>query len=239
MKFTRIYHNISNSSKQDVLGFDSKLLWDASDSSISSVTSLFNKSMHTHQLPADWKKARVTPIYKGNGEVNEPSNYRPISVVSHISKFFEKCVNYYLLQYFENHSFLCHDQSAFRKGHSTGTVLHKLVDDLLDNINEGMMNAIYFFDLKKCFDTINHDLLLFKLQKYGVENNELLWFIDYLSDRSQAVTVDGCISSFTTINIGVPQVLGPLLFLAPAVTVGERRELWILPPFFFGLFFCL
>ena len=72
-----------------------------------------------------------------------------------------------------------------------------------------------FFDLKKCFDTINHDLLLSKLQKYGVEDNELLWFTDYLSDRSQAVNVDGCISSFSNINTGVPQgsVLGPLLFL--------------------------
>ena len=120
-----------------------------------------------------------------------------------------------LLQYFENHSFLCHDQSAFRKGHSTITAFHKLVDDLLDNINEGMMNAICFVDLKTCVDTINLDLLLLKLQNYGVENNELLWFTDYLSDRSQAVTVDGCISSFTIINIGVPQesVLGPLLFL--------------------------
>ena len=94
---------------------------------------------------------------------------------------------------------------AFRKGHSTGTTLHKLVDDLLDNINEGMMNAICFFDLKKCFDTINHDLLLSKLQKYGVENNKMLWFTDYLSDRSQAVNVDGCIFSFLNINTGVPQ----------------------------------
>ena len=102
-------------------------------------------SLHTQHLPADWKKARVTPIYKGTGEVNEPNNYRPISVVSHISKMFEKCINHQLLQYFESHSFLRHDQSVFRKGHSTGTALHKLVDDLLDNINEGIMNAICFF----------------------------------------------------------------------------------------------
>ena len=100
-----------------------------------------------------------------------------------------KCINHQLLQYFESHSSLRHDQSAFRKGHSTGTALHKLVDDLLDNIIEGMMSAICFFDLKKCFDTINHDFPLSKLQKYGVEDNELLWFTDYLSDRSQAVNV--------------------------------------------------
>ena len=90
------------------------------------------------------------------------------------------------------------------------------MEDLLDNINEGMMNAICFFDLKKCFDTINHYLLLLELKRYGVENNELLWLIDYLYDRSQAVTVDGCISCFKTIKIGVLQgsVLGHLLFLS-------------------------
>ena len=73
------------------------------------------------------------------------------------------------------------------------------------------MNAICFFDLKKRLESSNHDLLLYKLQKYGVENNELLWFTDYLSDRSRAVTVDGFISSFTCINTAVPQgsVLGP------------------------------
>ena len=74
-------NKLSHKSKQDVLGYDSRLLGDTSDSLASSITSLLNMSSHTHHLPADWKKARVTPIYKGTGEVNEPNNYRPISVV--------------------------------------------------------------------------------------------------------------------------------------------------------------
>ena len=98
-------NKLSHKSKQDVLGYDSRLLGDASYSLASSITSLFNMSLHTHHLQADWKKAGVTPIYKGTGEVNEPNNYRPISVVSHISKMFEKCINHQLLQYFESHSF--------------------------------------------------------------------------------------------------------------------------------------
>ena len=81
-----------------------------------------------------------------------------------------------LLQYFESHSFLYHDQSDFRKGHSTETALAKLLDDLLENINEGMMNDIFFI-----LHTIDHDLLLFKLQRCSVENNEPLWFTDYFS----------------------------------------------------------
>ena len=127
----------------------------------------------------------------------------------------EKCINDQLLQNFESHSFLRHDQSTFKKGHSTGTALHKLIDYLPDNINEGMMNAICFFYLKKCFDNIYHDLLVLKLQKYGVEDNELFWFNDYLHDKSQVVNVDGCIFYFTNINTGAPQgsILGPQLLL--------------------------
>ena len=76
--------------------------------------------------------------------------------------------------------------------HSTTTALHRLVDDLLDNMNEGMVNAICFFDLKKCFDSIDHKLLILKLEKYGILDREMLWF------------TDGSSSSFNDINVGSP-----------------------------------
>ena len=155
---------LSDVSKTDVLGFDAKLLRNASSELSSSLTLLFNKSLLFHNLPHDWKKARVTPIYKGSGSVEEPSNYRPISVVSHISEVFEKCVNVQLMQYFESHNLLRCDQSAFLKKHSTTTALHRLVDDLLDNMNEGMVNAICFFDLKKCFDLLITNSLFWNLK---------------------------------------------------------------------------
>lgn len=107
------------------------------------------------------------------------------------------------------------DQSAFRRGHSTATSAHTLLDDLMDNINEGQINGICFFDLKKCVDTIDHELLLYKLKQYGVDGIELFWFADYLSNRSQTVAINGSLSGFQKVLTGVPQgsVLGPLLFL--------------------------
>ena len=97
---------LSTESKEDVLGFDSKLIKDGSHALLTSLTSLFNKSILNHHLPADWKSARVTPIFKGTGSINEPCNYRPVSVMSHISKMFAKCINSQLLDYFENHELL-------------------------------------------------------------------------------------------------------------------------------------
>jgi len=207
--------SLSDTSNTDVLGFDSKLLLHGAEVLTASLTELFNGSISKSSLPTDWKRARVTPIYKGNGAKSEPGNYRPISVVSHIPKALEKCVNSQLTAYLNQHSLLSCDQSAFRQGHSTTTSAHKLLDDLMDNINEGMINAICFFDLKKCFDTIDHPLLLAKLQRYGITGYELSWFENYLSDRTQLVAVNGAFSEKAGVSTGVPQgsVLGPLLFL--------------------------
>ena len=98
-----------------------------------------------HHLPVDWKCARVAPIFKGTGSINEACNYRPISVMSHVSKILEKCINSQLLDYFENHDLLTCNQSAFRKHHSTLTASHKLVDDLLDNVNDNFTKRACLF----------------------------------------------------------------------------------------------
>ena len=99
--------------------------------------------------------------------------------------------------------------------YSTQTSLHHVIDSFLDNIIHGKFTGVYLFDLAKCFDTIDHELLLYKLGKYGLTETELLWFSNYLSERSQIVNINGQLSSHKLIKTGVPQgsVLGPLLFL--------------------------
>ena len=116
-------------------------------------------------------------------------------------------------------SALEHDRiliSAFLKFHSTQTALHKMVDDWYYAINNSCMSGVVCLDLSKCFDTISHEILLFKLVTlYGFTNNELSWKESYLKDRSQFVKVDSTISDVAHVSIGIPQgsVFGPVLFL--------------------------
>jgi exonuclease III len=206
---------LPSESKNDVLGFDSKLLQFSTDITAPSLTALINASMQIGYIPTDWKLARVTPAYKGKGEFNNENNYRPLSVIAHVAKVIESCVHRQLVEYLYKHSFISIDQFAYLKNRSTHLCLHRLLDDILENINNKEITAMCFIDIRKCFDTINQEILLHKLSKYGVLNSELKWFHSYLDQRSQVVTHNGMISEKRAVNIGVPQgtILGPILFL--------------------------
>ena len=163
----------------------------------------------------DWKLAKVTPVYKGKGDKNELGNYRPISVVSHLSKIFEKCIHKQLLSYMNKHEFISVHQSAYLHNHSTQTLLHHVCDSWLQNIDDGLITGVCFFDVAKCFDSISHEVLLFKLEKYGITSTELNWFKSYLNNRKQATFCNNKLSSYMNVYTGVLQgsILGPLLFL--------------------------
>ena len=156
-------------------------------------------------MPEKLKRARVTPIFKKKGSSDLPENYRPISVVSHIGKIFEKAVCYQLTSYLQEHCFITPDQSAFLKGHSTQTALHKVVDDLLECTDEGLLSCLCFFDIRKCFDCIPHKTLLFKLSKYGIRGFEHKWFESFLSYRYQTTIYNNSSSSHTSMTMGIPQ----------------------------------
>jgi hypothetical protein len=199
----------------DVLGFDSKLLHLSCDILAPLLTKLFNISLNTSYVHDDFKFARTTPIYKGKGDRDSESNYRPISVISHLAKLLEREVQKQLLAYLYDHDFISTDQSAYRKGHNTQTSLHKFIDDIIDNICDDLYTGTVFLDIQKCFDTINHDILFQKLNHYGISKSPLSWFRSYLTNRKQLVRCHNTLSSVKDINIGVPQgtVLGPILFL--------------------------
>ena len=132
-----------------------------------------------------------------------------------IARLFEKLIFYQLYRYFDENGFLSPDQSGFRSLHSTVTSLLKCTDNWYSGLDTGQMTGLIFIDLKKAFDTVDHEILCKKLYLYGVQNRELAWFKSYLSNRKQFAGVNGADSKIEEIDIGVPQgsCLGPLLFL--------------------------
>ena len=208
-------NKLSLESKNDIFSLDSKLLRLGSDYLTKSITLLVNMSLKSGHCPLDWKLARVAPAYKEKGDFLDKNNFRPLSVIGHIALLSEKCVQKQLLEYLILHKFISIDQFAYLSKHSTQTCLHRLIDDILENINEKEKTALCFLDIRKCFDTIDHHILLTKLQKYGIRHNELKWFTSYLQSRQQVVVCNSKVSSKENLNLGVPQgtVLGPILFL--------------------------
>ena len=168
----------------------------------------------TSQFPDSWKVARITPILK-DGDRTEKSNYRPISVLPVISKLFEKLVFNQLYQYMKENGLFTSDQSGFLLLHSTLTCLLKMSDDWYNGLDLGKLVGLVFIDLKKAFDTVDHDILCKTLELYGVQQRELSCFRSYLSKRKQFCRVNGVDSDVGDLEVGVPQgsCLGPLLFL--------------------------
>ena len=195
-------------------GIGSKMLKLAGDSIVPSLTRLFNLSLTSHQYPTPWKKANVTPIFKKD-DPSDVNNYRPISLLSCLSKLFEKIVFKYLFNFLRDNNKISLKQSGFMPGDSTVyqlVHLYHLFCEALDNKKD---IRITFCDISKAFDRVWHKGLLFKLKKTGISGPLLNWFESYLSERQQRVAVSGEFSEWGQIKAGVPQgsVLGPLLFL--------------------------
>ena len=160
------------------------------------------------------KVARVIPLFK-SGTLSLFTNYRPVSVLPAFSKFLERIVYKRLDSFLNRYKILSCNQYGFRKNHSTAYALIQLYDKLSNAIDQGKVTLGLFIDLSKAFDTVNHDILLAKLEFYGVRGIALQWLKSYLSGRSQFVQYNGYKSSLKYVECGVSQgsILGPLLFL--------------------------
>jgi hypothetical protein len=175
---------------------------------------IFNLSLTTGIFPKKLKTSRIVPIYK-TGDPNLCDNYRPISLLSSISKILEKIVCVQLVNHLDRNNLLYVNQYGFQRGKSTEHNLIKVVNFVGNAINNGDYSLGVFFDLKKAFDVVPHDILLNKLNKLGIQGIAWNWFNSYLSERKQVVDIDGHVSGELDIVISVLQgsILGPILFL--------------------------
>ena len=175
---------------------------------------LFNLSFETNLFPNKWKQATVVPLFK-SGDRSEVSNYRPISLLPLPGKILEKIAHRNIVTFLEENNIISDQQNGFRKGFSTVTAVADLTDSLFSAINKSEITLSVFVDLRKAFDTVSHDILCKKIEKYGVRSNVNEWCRSYLTGRSQKTLANNNKSDECSIKYGVPQgsVLGPLFFI--------------------------
>ena len=175
------------------------------------LTIIFNNCVNMSVFPALCKQADVSPIYKKADPLLK-TNYRPVSVLTTISKVFERLLENQLLTF--QSAVLNPATSAFRSGHICQSVLLSLTENIRTSLDAGLHAGMILMDLSKAFDSIPHPLLLSKLSAYGASVHAIRMLASYLRHRKQRVKLSGGVSDWVSITKGVPQgsVLGPMLF---------------------------
>ena len=181
---------------------------------IREITHLYSTIIKTGIYPQEWKIAIVTPIPK----ISHPQkcgDLRPISILPLPGRIFEKLASDQMTKHLEDSGYFADQQCGFRKKRSTTKSLITLLDEIIEGMNEGDVAVTIFFDLQKAFDTVDHKLLIWKLERAGFGENTCNLMANYLSNRKQATKYNNITSDTPTIRTGVPQgsTLGPLKFI--------------------------
>ena len=205
--------SLKQSNTRGIDTLDGKILQISAPIISEHLTYIYNLCIDKCYYPQAFKEAKVIPILK-SGDPNDPSNYRPISILSTLSKPLEKYLKTKLLLHFDKNELFHPNQSGFRKNHSCHTALTNLVEKWHENINNDQLTGVVFLDFTKAFDVIDHTLLSKKLTLYGLASKSVDLISSFLSNRKQAVKLNSVTSELMPVNYGVPQgsILGPIIF---------------------------
>ena len=189
------------------------------------LSQLWRSSMDEGLLPHTLKISKVLPVHKG-GERSSPENYRPISLISHICKVFERIVVNKLINYFEEMSLFNPNQHGFRRGRSCLSQLLDHYQRILSILESGNEVNVIYLDFAKAFDKVDHKILVEKLKSLGICGKVLRWIHSFLTNRLQTVTICGRKSKESPVLSGVPQgsSLGPILFLIHITDIDDNVE---------------
>ena len=213
-KVRSLLKNLSGSKSLACDELDSFSIKVAADIVAGPLHHIITLSIMQQRFPSQWKYAKVLPLHKKDS-ILERKNYRPVAILSPLSKILEKVVYEQLYGYFSRNRILHQNLHGYRKNRSTQTALLQMYDRWVSAAAKGQVSGAVLLDLSAAFDLVPPDILLRELEIYGLETDFLNWIRSYLSDRHQCVWIDHTMSSFLHCEVGVPQGsnLGPLFFL--------------------------
>jgi Reverse transcriptase (RNA-dependent DNA polymerase) len=190
-----------------------RILVECAEQLATPLVEIFKRSMKDGVIPADWKTARVTPIFK-KGKHTDPGNYRPVSLTSIPCKVLESLIKDNLMRHLLQNKLIRDSQHGFMPHRSCTTNLIEFMDTVTKNIDSGKPVDVFYLDFSKAFDSVPHKRLLIKLQAKGVGGEVADWLRAWLTGRTQRVRVGDDISTEKDVESGVPQgtVMGPCLF---------------------------
>lgn len=214
---TEVFQTIMSLPNSSAVGIDelsTKFIKENADLLATPLAALFNRSVVSGVFPENFKISIIIPLFK-SGDRSSVSNYRPISLLPIFSKIFEKIIHRRLTDFLDSIGFFADSQYGFRKKRSTDLALFEHLKYIVSSLEEKDKVAAIYCDVSKAFDTIDHTILLNKLENCGIRGVLNAWFGSYLSNRKQRVKIFDKLGDCVNVNRGVPQgsALGPLLFI--------------------------
>ena len=209
-----LIHSLSNSKSLAVDELDNFSVKIAADVIAKPLHHIVTMSIMQQKFPTQWKFSKVLPLHKKDS-ILLAKNYRPVAILSPLSKILEKIIYEQLYNYFTNSKILHPNLHGYRKHRSTQSALLQMYDRWVQAAAKGQVRGAVLLDLSAAFDLVSPEILLKKLQIYGLNQDFLAWVESYLSNRHQCVWIDHVMSNFLPCEVGVPQGsnLGPLFFL--------------------------